>query len=297
VDKSLMNNLLIKTMAFSKSALILFVNNADLLRTICHRPYLKSRQLRHALSLTVSAASLLAGTLKDHQRLSIKVKLSCPAGTLYADADWQGHVRGTVSDGLLQEPSEFLDDMTIPQLVGDRGVIHIVKDVGMFRHFTGITDMPYRNILDDLSHYYHQSEQTPTCFAIHIGYDDAGQIREGIGVLAQLLPGAPKELMDDIKVILNRLHGISPSMGQGEEFRQTVFRLFDDIEILDELPVRAYCDCNKDMMAPMLFSLGIGELTAACENRESMEISCHLCGNSYVFGPDEIEKLLSRDSK
>jgi molecular chaperone Hsp33 len=292
-----MDNLLIKTMAFEKNALILFVNNADLLRNICRRPSLKSKQLRHALGLAVSAASLLAGTLKDRQRISIKIKLSCPAGTLYADADWQGHVRGAVSDELLQTSAELLDGMTIPQLVGDRGVIHIVKDVGMFRHVTGITDMPFRNIVDDLSHYYHQSEQTPTCFAIHIGYDDDGQIATAIGALAQLLPGAPREIMDDIKNILNRLPGIPSSMVRGEAFRPMLSRLFDDLEIKDELPVSAYCDCNKDKMASMLYSLGIGELTAACENRESIEVSCHVCGNSYVFKPEEIKLLLERPTK
>jgi len=196
-----MANSLIKTMAYGKQARILFVNNTDLLRTICHRPSLKSKLLRHALGLTVSAASLLTGTLKDHQRLTLKIKASHPAYMLFADVDSQGHVRGYVSEGLLQAPPESLDKKSIPQFVGDRGIIQIIKDVGMFRNVTGITDMPYRTIVDDLSHYFNQSEQTPTHFAIHIDYMDDHRIRTGVGVLAQLFPGATEGLLDHIREV------------------------------------------------------------------------------------------------
>lgn len=286
-----MENPLIKAMAFDGNALVLFVNSTELLGTVCHRPSIRSRRLRHALGLTVTAASLLAGTLKDPQRLSLSVKLSQPGCTLRADADWRGHVRGCASDELLNMPAERLDSQTIPQLVGDRGVLRIVKDVGLFRSVTGITDMPFGNIVDDLSHYFHQSEQTPTVFVMHIGFGGDGRIETGVGALAQLLPGAPGGLLGDIRETLEQLPGLPPSLLQGEAFRQVPFLLFDDIEIKDVLSVKARCDCSRDMMLPMLYSLGIGELTAACENGAPIEVVCHLCGHSYLFEPDEIKKL------
>jgi molecular chaperone Hsp33 len=287
-----MENVLIKTMAYGKQARILFVNNTDLIRTICDRPAIKSKLLRHALGLTVSAASLLTGTLKDHQRLSLKINASHPAYKWFADVDSQGNVRGYLSDGLLNAHPASLDELSIPQFVGDRGFIHIVKDVGMYRNVTGITDMPYRNIVDDLSHYFHQSEQTPTHFTMHIDYLDDGRIRTSIGILAQLLPGAPDGLMDIIKKAAQRLHSILPPELNDEAFRHIPYLLFDDIEIKSAVPVQAFCGCSKEMLLPMLYALRMDELTAACEKNNPIEMICHICGNSYLFAPDEIKKIL-----
>lgn len=289
-------NLLIKTLACRRQARIFFVNNADLLNTICRRPAVRSRRVRHAFALTVSAASLLSGTLKDHQRLSLKVKASRPGCAWYADVDALGNVRGHLGEGWLNAAPEDLDRLSVPQLIGDRGFIQMVKDVGMNRNVTGITDMPRRNIVDDLTHYFNQSEQTPTHFAIHIDYDDDGGVRTGVGVLAQLLPGAPEGLMDRIREAARRLPHISLSNAEGGAFRKLPFLLFDDIDVLDEVRVQAYCGCSKAMMLPMLHALGTGELAAACERNEPVEILCRICGQSYRFMPEEIRRLLSRDA-
>jgi molecular chaperone Hsp33 len=289
-----MTNILIKTMAYHKQARILLVNNTDLVGTICHRPAIRSKGLRHSLGLTVSAASLLAGTLKDRQRLSLSIKSSRSGYKWFADVDWQGNVRGYAGDELLNAPPTSLDELTMAQLIGDRGFIQIVKDLGMYRNVTGITDMPYRNIVDDLSHYFQQSEQTPTHFALHIGYMDDGRIGTSVGILAQLLPGAPDGLLDRIKEAAERLPALSSSELNGEAFCRVPFRLFDDIEVMDEMPVQAFCGCSKEMMLPMLHALGHDELAVACEANESMEMTCQICGNSYLFTPDEIRKLLDQ---
>jgi len=123
---------------------------------------------------------------------------------------------------------------------------------------------------------------------------DDDHIGTSVGILAQLLPGAPDGLMDHIKKVTQRLPNIPSPELNGEAFRHVPFLLFDDIEIKDTVPVIAFCDCSKEMMFPMLYSLGKDELTAACEKNDSIEMICHICGNSYIFAPDEIKKLLAR---
>jgi len=290
------DNLLIRTLACRGQARILFVQNADLLDVIRRRSAIRSRLLVHALGLTVTAVSLLAGTLKDRQRLTLKVKASRPGCEWFADADASGGVRGYPGDALLDMPPEELDRLSLAQLIGDRGFIQLVRDVGMYRSVTGITDMPHRNIVDDLSHYFVQSEQTPTHFAIHIDCDEDGRVRTAVGVMAQLLPGAPEGLMDRIREASRRLPDFAPADADGEAFRHLPVRLFDDIEILDEMRLRAHCGCSKAMLLPMLHALGADELATACERNQPIEIVCRVCGQSYVFAPDEISSLLSRGS-
>jgi len=139
--------------------------------------------------------------------------------------------------------------------------------------FTGITDMPYGNIVDDLSYYFRQSEQTPTFFSLPIEMEESGNIIGSRGVMAQLLPGAPIGLIERIKDDLHCFH-------------------FDDMQVAGKEPVRLFCGCSKDMLAPMLRSLDKEELTACHAAGRSIETVCHICGKAYHFQPEEIAGII-----
>ncbi|QYR21438.1 Hsp33 family molecular chaperone HslO [Paenibacillus sp. sptzw28] len=263
-------NYLVKALAYRSQARLLFAENTELVRTACNlRPRPMYPVLRVALSRTVSAASLLTGILKDNQRVSLKIKTSHPDYKIFADADSWGNVRGYISDELLNAPQEYLRHISLEKMIGPRGSLQITKDIGMGGTFTGITDMPYGNIVDDLSYYFQQSEQTPTFFSLSIEMDHSGSIVRSRGVMAQLLPGGPIELIDRIK-------------------HDLLFSNFEDMQAVGKEPVRLFCGCSKDMLTPMLRALDKRELTDAYAEGRSIEIVCHVCGKSYQFQPDEI---------
>lgn len=265
------DNHIVKALAYRSQARILFVENTELVRSACNRTPMHPL-LRMALGRTVSAASLLTGTLKDNQRISLKIKTSQPDYKIFADADAWGNVRGYISDELLNAPPEYLSHISLEQLIGSRGCLQMTKDIGMNGTFTGITDMPYGNVVDDLSHYFQQSEQTSTYFSLRIEMDDSGNIDRSHGIMAQLLPGAPFELMNQIKndLLLSR---------------------FEDMRAVGREPVRLFCGCSKDMLSTMLRALDKEELTEACAMGRSIEIVCHICGKAYPFQPDEIAAI------
>lgn len=140
-------------MAFNKQARILFAENTKLIREICGKPNM-TPLLKTLLARTVGYASLMTGLLKDNHRISLKVKASKRDYTIYADVDAAGNVRGYVSDELLSAPAEAVRPISVEQLIGDRGSIQVTNDIGMNSIVTGITDMPYGNIVDDMSHYF-----------------------------------------------------------------------------------------------------------------------------------------------
>lgn len=265
------DNYIVKAMAYRSQARILFVENTELVRSVCSRLPMHPL-LRIALGRTVSAASLLTGTLKDNQRISLKIKTSRPDYKIFADADAWGNVRGYISDELLNAPLEYLDHISLEQLIGSRGCMQITKDIGMNGTFTGITDMPYGNIIDDLSYYFRQSEQTISFFALFIETDESGDIVRSRGIMAQLLPGAPVELIDRIK-------------------NDLLLLIFEDIQVVGKEPVRLFCGCSKDMLIPMLRALDKEELMDVCTTGRSIEIVCHICGKAYPFQPDEIAAI------
>jgi molecular chaperone Hsp33 len=277
-----MSDCLIKTLACNKQVRILFAKNTDLIREICFRPGIRSKLLRNALGTTVSVASLLSGTLKDRQRLSLKITASNSAYKLFADVDFKGNVRGYLSEGLINESAERLDELSIQQFIDDKGYIQVVKDIGMYRNQVGITDMPYRNIVDDLSHYFDQSEQTPTCCFILMNIGEDYQLNMCAGVLAQALPGTDYGVLEKVRDVMKRFPKIPPK-DVIEAFHKVPSLLYDDVEILEMVPLQAFCGCSKEMMLPMLYSLGNDELTRVVQMNDRKKSTMNSRCSPWIF--------------
>lgn len=285
-----MNNWIIKTLAYNQQVRILFMDNTKLVQEICN-PKNSSKLLKNTLGLTVSVASLLSGTLKGTQRISLRINASTSAFKMFADADSNGNVRGYLSDGLINAPQQHAADLTIEKLIGDKGYIQVMKDLGMNNIFTGITEMPYGNIVDDVSHYFRQSEQIPTHLGVNMAFDKNNDIMLSKGIFVQLLPGAPSRLMDVIKQIL----AANPLILTHPLPEEEVLGLFDDAEVVGRESVQFYCGCSKEMFYGILHSLSKEEIADSIHNNTPIETICNICGQRYSFGQTEIKQLLQND--
>ena len=286
-----MNNYILKTLAYNKQVRIFFMDNTELIKEICnHKNICKS--LKTALGETVSIAALMSGTLKGNQRVSIKINTSNPKYKIFADFDSLGNIRGYINDALLKSTIGTTNNLSIEELIGDKGYIQVLKDLGMHSIFTGITDMPYKNIIDDFSYYFKQSEQTDTIFTVNMIYNENNEITLCRGIMAQLLPGAPISLLDTIKENISDNQWILSNLSGSGDFNDIPHLLFNDIEIVEQYPVQFICGCSKEAFYPMLYSLDKGELFDAYKSEKPMEIVCNVCGKKHSFSPQEIRKLV-----
>lgn len=285
-----MKNYILKALAYNKQVRIFFMENTDMIKEICNYKNI-SKSLKTALGETVSIATLMAGTLKGNQRISIKINASNGKYKIFADVDSIGNIRGFINDELLNAPLEAIDNLSIEELIGDKGYIQVLKDLGMHSIFTGVTDMPYGNIVDDFSYYFKQSEQTDTYFLVNVIYNENNEINLCRGIMAQLLPGAPINLIDTIKEIISENLSILSKLEVKEDFKEIPYLLFKDIEIVEQFPVQFICGCSKEAFYPMLYSLNKEELADAYKNEKSIEIVCNVCGEKYSFSPLEIRNL------
>lgn len=286
-----MNNYILKTLAYNKQVRIFFMENTDMIKELCNHKNI-SKALKTALSKTVSIATLISGTLKGNQRVSIKVNASNRNYKIFADVDSKGNVRGYINDELLKAPLDYISNLSIEQLIGDKGCIQVLKDLGMCSIFTGITDMPYGNIVDDFSYYFKQSEQTDSFFSVNIVWNENNEIILCRGIMAQLLPGAPISLIDTIKEIISENQSVLSNLGEIANFKEIPYLLFRDIEIVELYPVQFLCGCSKEIFYPMLYSLNKEELVDAYKSKKSIEIVCNVCGKKYTFSPQEIKNLV-----
>lgn len=288
-----MKNYILKTLANNKQVRIFFMENTDMINEICNHKNL-SKSIKTVLGNTISIATLISGTLKGNQRVSIKINASNGNYKIFADVDSLGNIRGYVNDALLNSPLNQMNNLSVEELIGHKGHIQVLKDLGMYNIFTSITDMPYGNIVDDFSYYFKQSEQTDSFFYVNMIYNENNEITLCRGIMAQLLPGAPINLMDTIKETISENHSILSSFEKRKNFREVPYLLFKDIEIVEDYPVQFLCGCSKEAFYPMLCSLNEEELVDAYKNEKSMEIVCNVCGKKYTFSPQEIKTLYNR---
>ncbi|GFP75620.1 Hsp33 family molecular chaperone HslO [Clostridium fungisolvens] len=284
-----MKEYIVKTLAYNKQVRILFIDNTNMVQEVCNNK-ITSNVLKTALGKTLTITSLISGILKGNQRISIKINLSNREYKIFADCDSFGNVRGFINDQLLNKYLYKDDDKSIEQLIGDKGCIQVLKDLGMNSIFTGITDMPYGNIVDDFSYYFNQSEQTDTFFSVNLLYNENNEIILSRGIMAQLLPGASEGIIDEIKEIIEENEQVL--VEKDVTLNKIPLLLFDDIEVMEASEVRFFCGCCKEMFYPMLYSLDKKEIIDAVNQDKSMEIVCNVCGKKYSFNSDELKTLI-----
>jgi len=286
-----MENYIIKTLAYNKQVRVIFVDNTNLVKEICNKDNM-NKLLKSTLGKTVSIVCLMSGIVKGQQRISLKVNTSHPKCKIFADADSMGNVRGFLSDQLLNSPLNGTEHVAIEQLIGNKGYIQVIKDLGMNSIFTGITDMPYGNIENDFSHYFNQSEQTPTYIKLNVIIDKNNDISLSRGIFVQLLPGASIHLMDQVKQIISENQIVLTIAESIEIVKDRLLYLFGDSMFMGSDAVQFLCGCSKEMFYGMLFSFSTEELLDSVQKNKQIETVCNICGEKYYFSPLEIRNIL-----
>ena len=67
-----------------------------------------------------------------------------------------------------------------------------------------------------------------------------------------------------------------------------------ELEILDTIPTKFYCNCSKERVEKALISIGKDEIQDIIENEGSTSLHCHFCNKDYEFSKEELEALLKR---
>ena len=158
--------------------------------------------------------------------------------------------------------------------------------------FTGITDMPYGNIENDFSHYFNQSEQTPTYIKLNVIIDKNNDISLSRGIFVQLLPGASIHLIDQVKQIISENQIVLTIAESIEIVKDRLLYLFEDSMFMGSDAVQFFCGCSKEMFYGMLFSLSTEELLDSVQKNKQIETVCNICGEKYYFSPLEIRNML-----
>lgn len=246
-----------------------------------------------ALGRVLTGTLLLTWGLKEEGSITVRVLGDGPLGGIVATANPYGEVRAYVQEPHVDLPLNKLGKLDVGGGVG-KGMLHVSKDLGIKRPYTGSIPLVSGEIGEDLAQYLLISEQTPSLVSVGVLVDADNSVLAAGGLVIQALPGASPIILEKIEENLKNVKPISTLINEGCNAENLIEIYLNDIDykVLEERFVNFRCKCSKERLGGILISLGKKEIKDIIEQDENAEIRCHFCNKYYNFDKEELKKLI-----
>ncbi len=243
-----------------------------------------------ALGRAMNGALLLAATMKDNERISLRLKGDGPLGEVVADAE------DTCVRGYVENPDAFLPLKNGKLDVGGgigQGNIIVTRYLQNAEPFTGYCELQDGEIASDLTKYLYVSEQTPTSVALGVLVDKEGEVTASGGFFIQAMPGCADEVLEKLENNVN----LMPYVTQLLEIGYTPQKMIEiigrglDVDIKETVPVSFKCRCSRERILTALGSLDAKSLAELAQDKVT-EAHCQFCNTTYEFSQEEVQQLL-----
>lgn len=242
-----------------------------------------------ALGRAMSGALMLAATMKDGERILLKLKGDGPMGEVVAEA------QGTSVRGYVGEPDVFMPlkngKLDIGGALG-QGTITLTRYLQNGESFTGHAELADGEIATDITNYLYMSEQTPSSVALGVLVDKDGKVLAAGGYFIQAMPGCDEEVLEK----LGNNVAVTPYVTQMLELGYTPEKIIEvlarglEFDIKESMPVKFSCGCSKDKILNMLAALSQDDIDYLTEQPDT-EVHCQYCNKVYHFSSEELKQL------
>ena len=199
-----------------------------------------------ALGRAMNGALLLAATMKDGERISVRFKGDGPLGEVVADAE------GNSVRGYVENPDAFLPLKADGKLDVGGGIgagnIIVTRYLQNAEPFTGYCELADGEIASDLTKYLYVSEQTPSSVALGVLVDKDGTVTASGGFFIQAMPGCSEEVLAKLEENVS----LTPYVTQLLEIGYTPEKIIEilgrglDVDIKETIPVQIKCRCSRE---------------------------------------------------
>lgn len=245
-----------------------------------------------ALGRAMNGALLLAATMKDNERIALRLKGDGPIGEVVADAEGT-HVRGYVGD-----PDVFLPlkngKLDVGGAIGAGNII-VTRYLQNAEPFTGYAELVDGEIASDLTNYLYTSEQTPSSVALGVLVNKEGQVIASGGYFIQEMPGYAEETLAQLEENISLTPYVTQLLELGytpEKMIETIARGLD-VTIQESIELSYKCRCSREKILGALATLGQEDISAMSQDEET-EVHCQFCNETYKFSGEEIARLLKK---
>lgn len=276
------------TIATAEGARIYAITTKNLVQEAADRHH-TSHLATAALGRAMSGALMLAATMKDGERILLKLKGDGPMGEVVAEA------QGTSVRGYVGEPDVFMPlkngKLDIGGALG-QGTITLTRYLQNGESFTGHAELADGEIATDITNYLYMSEQTPSSVALGVLVDKDGKVLAAGGYFIQAMPGCDEEVLEK----LGNNVAVTPYVTQLLELGYTPEKIIEvlarglEFDIKESMPVKFSCGCSKDKILNMLAALSQDDIDYLTEQPDT-EVHCQYCNKVYHFSSEELNQL------
>lgn len=247
-----------------------------------------------ALGRLLTAASMLGIMLKGKDdSVTLRVQGGGPVGKLLAVSDSRGCVRGCADHPVVELPLRPDGKLDVGKAVGTDGMLYVLRDTGGKEPYVGCTPLVSGEIAEDLTAYYAQSEQTPTVCALGVLVNPDLTVRAAGGLLLQLLPYCPDEVIDRVEKAVAALPSVTAMLSAGLTPADMLAKLLDGMayDVLDEYDPDYRCNCSRERVERAFYSLKPEDLASLPDAEGKVEVTCRFCDKVYRFTTADLSRI------
>ncbi len=263
---------------------------------------------RHQTSPTVSAALgrvltgtlLLGASLKELDRLTVKIEADGAVKGIVAEAGANGTVRGYVKNPSAELPAKENGKFDVSGIIG-KGMFYVIResgyDIGLYREpYVGSVPITSGEIAEDFAYYLAKSEQIPSAVLLGVLLQNHEPfVRAAGGVMIQMMPGANEHIITMIEDTIRHAPHITSVINEGAKAEDLIKLALGEIEfeVLSEKPVKFECNCSFDRAVSLISSLGHEEVAAMLTEDKGAKMTCGFCNEIYTLDETDLQKMLA----
>mgnify|MGYP000234556075 CR=1 FL=1 len=242
-------------------------------------------------------ALLLASQLKDNQQVGLLFRGNGALKSIYAEADFEGHVRAYTPNPQYQ-PVSYENGLKLSEALG-HGTLTVARHQPFQKQpFHGTVEIVSGEIGEDIAHYLHQSHQIRSIVALGIYLDQNGKVTHAGGVIIEVMPGVEESV---VELLQKNNDAKKPSVskilrdgGKPTDLVQPFLEGIPYTQLEHDYEVKYHCPCSENRVIAALEVLGEADLQDMIDKQEQPEIICQMCGKPYHFSVEQVEDIRER---
>ncbi len=262
---------------------------------------------RHQTSPTVSAALgrvmtgtlLLGSSLKEFDRLTVKIECEGDVKGITAEADKNGRVRGYVKNPHVELPPNEKGKFNVSGIIGE-GMFYVIResgfDIGLHREpYVGSVPIVSGEIAEDFAYYLAKSEQIPSAVLLGVLLQNEEPfVKAAGGVMIQMMPGANEHIITIIEDTIRHAPHVTEIISEGAKAEELVKMALGviDYQILEEREIKFECNCSLERAITLIGALGRKEVESMLSEDKGAKMTCGFCSELYALDESDLRKML-----
>lgn len=249
-----------------------------------------------AVGKAMVGALLMASQFKADQSLGVYFKGDGPLLGVYADASFEGKVRGYTPQHQYQ-PKEY-KSLSTAEAIG-RGTLTVVRHLPFQKQpHSGTVEIQTGEIGDDIAYYLDQSQQIRSIISLGVYLDPYGRVLSAGGIMIEVMPGVEDEVVNKLESNAKKINvNVSKSLHEGKHPVELVIPFMEGIpftELDHNYPLEFFCPCTEERVIDSLVILGEEDLQDMIQKNEPAEVMCQMCGKPYQIGIDKLAEVKNK---